>query len=235
MSKEIKNTPNVRVRASKLNGALSKGPVTEEGKKRSSRNALKHGLFSSVETILSSENANLFKEHHRGLYEKFAPRDAMELLLVERIIACGWRLRRVLCIETTFLYQQLFDREHIGHIFGNNEDRLYKLQRMEKGFERSMYAAINELERMRANSPAVPDQEAEEEQSEYAPELVHPVIEEMIQELTADPNYQVYDTMAECVARRAPTLYREVKRTKPDETRDWPDDPEFFTQELQEA
>ena len=44
-----------QIAASRRNGARSKGPVTEEGKERASRNALKHGLTSMHHLVLEDE------------------------------------------------------------------------------------------------------------------------------------------------------------------------------------
>ena len=49
-----------RAQIARENGAKSKSPITAEGKAKSSKNALKHGLLST-RTIIGNEDANEFK------------------------------------------------------------------------------------------------------------------------------------------------------------------------------
>jgi hypothetical protein len=60
------------------------GPRTVEGKERSSRNAIKHGIFSK-HLFLDDECRADFDKLHQGLREDFQPERVMEQLLVEQL------------------------------------------------------------------------------------------------------------------------------------------------------
>ena len=51
---------SARAEASRKNGARSRGPKTAEGKARSARNALKHGLRAEKYVVLPEEDADEF-------------------------------------------------------------------------------------------------------------------------------------------------------------------------------
>src|SRR5215472_8889010 len=87
-----------QVDANRRNGSLSNGPTTPEGKAASSKNAIKHGLLSR-EILLPKEDADAFAEFSQRLWAALDPNGELESLLVDRIIALGWRLRRLCYIE----------------------------------------------------------------------------------------------------------------------------------------
>jgi len=89
-----------RIRSSRENGARSRGPITPEGKLRSSRNAIKHGLLSEI-IVLPTEPAERFLQLSTELEDEFRPSTPFQRLQVESIAACAWRIRRVWALEKT--------------------------------------------------------------------------------------------------------------------------------------
>lgn len=94
--------------ASRINGAKSKGPVTEAGRQKSCLNGLKHGLCSTS-ALLSNESEDLFNAHREGYLAEFAPVGTVQLDLVDQIVAASWRLRRSLAMEAA-AYEHEMDR-----------------------------------------------------------------------------------------------------------------------------
>jgi hypothetical protein len=87
--------------ASRVNGALSQGPATEEGKRRSSLNSWKHGLRSDAtnSVVLANETGEGFDKLLEALTAEFKPANSSEELLVEDMASARWRLWRVWMIE----------------------------------------------------------------------------------------------------------------------------------------
>jgi len=74
------------------------GPRTAEGKARSSRNALKHGL-TSTEAVLQEEAAEDFEALRQGFMDERRPVGETEETLVETMAMATWKLRRVWRME----------------------------------------------------------------------------------------------------------------------------------------
>ena len=91
-----------RIQAARLNGARSRGPVTGEGKARSSRNAIRHGLLSDC-VVVGSESRESFQQLLDLHLQRFAPVDDVEFGMIEEMAAAYWRLRRAWSIETQLL------------------------------------------------------------------------------------------------------------------------------------
>lgn len=96
--------------ANKQNALLSTGAITDEGKTIVSKNAIKHGIFTT-DLLIShgdgKEDADEYKKLLNGLIDSFSPNGQMEHLLVEKIAVDFWRLKRVLRFETGSLRKYL--------------------------------------------------------------------------------------------------------------------------------
>src|SRR5690349_14244617 len=98
--------------AARINGAKSRGPKTPEGKARSSRNAVKHGFFSTA-APLSEEDLAACRQFLDGHVAFLRPADPMELSLVRQMAAVRWDLRSALALETQALAAEI-DRQPRG-------------------------------------------------------------------------------------------------------------------------
>jgi len=92
-----------QIEANRRNALRSTGPRTEEGKKRSSRNAVRHGL--TAETVLEVlEDPADYKAFELSVTEDFDAQTAVERELVLRLASLLWRLRRAIAVETGLLH-----------------------------------------------------------------------------------------------------------------------------------
>ena len=84
--------------ASRRNGALSRGPVTPEGKARSRWNATRHGL-QAERLVVMAEDEKDFEDCLEAFRDDLRPAGALEESLVERVALLHWRLRRAAWME----------------------------------------------------------------------------------------------------------------------------------------
>src|SRR5271154_6920869 len=90
---------DLKSETARINGAKSHGPVTPEGKARSSANSRRHGL-TAASIVLPGESAEHFQLLLADFMDQFQPQTGVEVDLVEVMAAARWRLRRLLAIET---------------------------------------------------------------------------------------------------------------------------------------
>ena len=76
------------------NAKKSTGPRSEEAKKRSCMNALKHGLTASL-AMLPDEDPAAYADRLRDWIAIWKPRDSLELYRVQRAVYHSWQLERV--------------------------------------------------------------------------------------------------------------------------------------------
>jgi hypothetical protein len=92
-------TSSRQLDANRRNARHSTGPVTEEGKRRSRRNAVRHGL--TAETVIGGlEDADDYSTFELSVTADYDAQSATERELVLRLASLLWRLRRATAIES---------------------------------------------------------------------------------------------------------------------------------------
>jgi hypothetical protein len=151
---------------SRRNGAKSRGPITPEGKQRSSQNALKYGL-SARTVVLCTESHQLFSELEQGYIDSLQPTNLLELHLVQRIAVAEWRIRRAWAVETAITDKSMADRREQDDRDNGDFDNDFRLglnqvhinketasvQNAIARFERSQSRALAEFHRLRKLRP----------------------------------------------------------------------------------
>jgi hypothetical protein len=88
-----------QIEANRRNARLSTGPVTEDGKRQSRQNALRHGL--TAQTVIDTlEDAEDYAAFEMAITADYEAQSAVERELVLRLVSLLWRLRRATAIES---------------------------------------------------------------------------------------------------------------------------------------
>jgi hypothetical protein len=91
--------------ANRRNAQRSTGPTSEDGKRRSRRNALRHGLCA--ETVIEIvEDIEDYKGFEAAVIADYDAKTAVERELVLRLASLLWRIRRATSIETDLMRVQ---------------------------------------------------------------------------------------------------------------------------------
>jgi hypothetical protein len=135
-----------RAETARQNGAKSRGPRTPEGKRRSARNALKHGLIAATFTILPGEDGAAFDELEARLAARYRPACEVAAHLVQRLASVMWRQYRADRLEAEVLAAAGWDAA-----------RFSAVQRQQARLDRMLLRLLEELERY------PPTEEAEDE------------------------------------------------------------------------
>src|ERR1700676_4595780 len=112
-SRQVHTMNSSRAEASRLNGAKSRGPKTENGRRASSLNAIKHGLTAET-VVLPNESEGEYEAALTEYLLHFTPANQPEADLVRQLASASWRLARYTAIETSlFDIQMEKDREYV--------------------------------------------------------------------------------------------------------------------------
>jgi hypothetical protein len=139
--------------ANRRNASKSTGPKTQEGKRRSSKNALVIGVFSN-EVLIPGDDVEQFRKFRMALCNDLQPEGAAEYLLVENMICAAWRLRRLAAVEAGLFARGLREQDPENRreamAFFREDEMLGKLTRYEAALNRTLYRAYHEFERRQA-------------------------------------------------------------------------------------
>ena len=87
-----------QIAANQSNALLSTGPKSEEGKKRSSLNALRHGLAGNV-VVMPYEDLNVYRDFTKKITTSLIPVGDLETHLAQSYADDLWRYQRATALE----------------------------------------------------------------------------------------------------------------------------------------
>ncbi len=131
----------------------STGPRSAEGKARSSKNALKSGIYSQSQIIPGEDprdHEKLVEEYHH----RFLPSTPEQRDLVDLLIHCAWTLRRLSKAQAQTLAWHMENTTmpspsaSLGEALARCDQTLVRLQRIIDRNQRNYQDALHELERL---------------------------------------------------------------------------------------
>ncbi len=165
---------NARAEASHQNGARSRGPRTPEGKARSARNALRHGLRAQKHLVLPEEDGAEFAALEAALVEELAPVGALQAVLARRVAVAAWRLARADRIEAELFEEHRIADGGLGLALirdGNGTRSFETLLRYRGAAMAEFWRALRTLKALQAEQAALAGQTAETAPALAAPPL----------------------------------------------------------------
>ncbi len=181
-----------QIEANKRNADKSTGPRTPEGKEMSSRNALTHGL-TSTRTLIGQEDPIEYHELRSSLFRDYAPANAQETVLVDRLASASWRtlrsrqMEQSLCNMSVDQWQakrkgdrpRTAQTENEALIISMVEDDLWRVMlRYETQISRDFFRTLNSLEKMQKDRRLRERQEANDNQLAPQPKQTKPPVQE---------------------------------------------------------
>ena len=129
---EVSGKPTVslrKVESNRRNSQKSTGPRTATGKKRVSRNAVRHGFFSKFLLIQhrdGKESQGEYDDFYASVRKHYQPVGWLEEAWVEKIAVWSWRLRRLIRCEAGQI-----DRALAGHSYELQQSKMDDLAELE--------------------------------------------------------------------------------------------------------
>lgn len=154
-----------QIKANRENAQHSTGPRTVEGKRRTARNAVTHGLVSK-NPLIPGEDPAEYNELLLGFHDTFRPSSPCEHTLVRQMVDAEWRLRRVSRLETALVCSAFEDRRRLvddydepdrdadtdyvlGKLMQNCTEEFIQFGRYESRLRRAFTQALKQLIELR--------------------------------------------------------------------------------------
>jgi hypothetical protein len=97
-----RTTTDAQIHANQLNALLSTGPRSEEGKRKVSMNAVKHG-FSGHSTFVPEHLKEDFARHFEEFKADWNPKGRTEAFLVHSLAQISWSLQNIRTVSNSIL------------------------------------------------------------------------------------------------------------------------------------
>lgn len=122
--KHKKRVTKAVLEANQANSKSSTGPTTKEGKARSSRNALRHGILARKITFEDKAHRRAYRAIRKSWKKQFNPHGRLERFLVEEIALISWKLGIVEALEVEDLLRRENAPVGIQKVFHNFDLKL---------------------------------------------------------------------------------------------------------------
>jgi hypothetical protein len=112
---EKRTVSSRKIEANQRNSRESTGPKTAAGKKRVSKNAIRHGFYSKWLLVDHQDGAETYREYsdwHAAIRKYYQPIDWLEEFRVEEIAILSWRRRRLLRSESGLIAKALAEHSY---------------------------------------------------------------------------------------------------------------------------
>ncbi len=145
-----------QIEASRANGALSNGPVTEEGKAISSRNNTRHGLLAKTLAIIGESTEN-FTDIFDKLVAEHRPVTDTELEVVHTMGMAIWRRARIRSAEKATLDKHMLRQNsgdgpaRLARALETAAGSLHTISRQEAAHNRQFADTLRQLEYLKAH------------------------------------------------------------------------------------
>jgi len=156
-----------RLAANRRNATRSTGPRTAAGKKRASRNAIKHGLCST-RAVLPGECPATYATFVREIEEELQPRTAMQHALIPHIANLMWRINRLPQAQADIFErelrkvrgrgQQLTASQLLARRFSDDpsDNGFLLIGRYERGLHNQLHRLLSRFDTMQRRRPTTP-------------------------------------------------------------------------------